>query len=90
MSEETIGAQKSVPYAIILSVVVSAVMGYVFLLALLLSIQVNDQQQQCHCSWGECAAWLSAKGIATGRARKYSISSIPSTGLSSNVSKQAC
>ena len=41
MSEETIGAQKSVPYAIILSVVVSAVMGYVFLIALLLSIQVS-------------------------------------------------
>ena len=40
LSEETVGAQRSVPYAIILSVVASAVLGYVFLIALLLTIQV--------------------------------------------------
>ncbi|KAK9812568.1 hypothetical protein WJX73_009557 [Symbiochloris irregularis] len=39
MSEETTGAQKSVPRAIIMAVVASAVLGYVFLISLLLSIQ---------------------------------------------------
>ena len=53
MSEETVGAQKSVPYAIILSVVASAVLGYIFMIALLISVQVTPLTSSAGlCWWG--------------------------------------
>ena len=58
MSEETVGAQKSVPLAIIMSVFVSAVMGFVFLIALLVSIQVCACVSISLINWLMQPAWV--------------------------------
>ena len=41
MSEETQGAQKSIPRAIVAAIVASGVLGYIYIVSLLLSIQVS-------------------------------------------------
>ena len=45
MCEETKGADSSAPYAIVCSIVASAVLGYVLLIGMLMSIQVGP----VHC-----------------------------------------
>jgi len=55
MSEETVGADKSAPMAIVMAIGVSAVAGFAYILAITFSIQVNATLLICfHCylqSW---------------------------------------
>ncbi len=41
MSEETVGADKSAPMAIVMAISVSAIAGFAYILAITFSIQVN-------------------------------------------------
>ena len=47
MSEETVGADKSAPMAIVMAISVSAIAGFAYILAITFSIQVNTTLLAC-------------------------------------------
>ena len=47
MSEETVGADKSAPMAIVMAISVSAIAGFAYILAITFSIQVNTTLSVC-------------------------------------------
>jgi len=55
MSEETVGADKSAPMAIVMAISVSAIAGFAYILAITFSIQVNTTLLACfHCCLQFC------------------------------------
>ncbi len=48
MSEETVGADKSAPMAIVMAISVSAIAGFAYILAITFSIQVNTTLLVCY------------------------------------------